>query len=226
MVGCDGVAHLAILMGRDHPNDQVFDSGTVGTWNVLDASEKECVNWVVSYSSVNAMGLFMGESEPDYLSFAEEHGCRPGRPYGTSKYVGEQMCRLFMERTEISTVCIRPPAVLSDERIASMRRAHAEQPESAWTPFWEYGCYIHVEDLARATVCALTCPDLGHEVLLVVAEDISSRAMSSKEWAEHVVPHVPWRGGAEYDVDPYRALVDGVRAQRMLGWKPQYRWDG
>jgi len=171
-------------MGRDHPNDQVFDSGTVGTWNVLDASEKECVNWVVSYSSVNAMGLFMGESEPDYLSFAEEHGCRPGRPYGTSKYVGEQMCRLFMERTEISTVCIRPPAVLSDERIASMRRAHAEQPESAWTPFWEYGCYIHVEDLARATVCALTCPDPGHEVLLVVAEDISSRAMSSKEWAE------------------------------------------
>ena len=75
-------------------------------------------------------------------------------------------------------------------------------------------------------MCALTCPDLGHEVLLVVAEDISSRAMSSKEWAEHVVPHVPWRGGAEYDVDPYRALVDGVRAQRMLGWKPQYRWDG
>ncbi len=91
---------------------------------------------------------------------------------------------------------------------------------------WEYGCYIHVEDLARATVCALTCTDPGHEVPLVVAEDISSRAMSSKEWAEHVVPHVPWRGGAEYDVDPYRALVDGWCAQRMLGWKPQYRWDG
>ena len=48
MVGCDGVAHLAMLMGRDHPRDQVFDCGTVGTWNVLDAAEKECVNRVVS----------------------------------------------------------------------------------------------------------------------------------------------------------------------------------
>ena len=157
------------------------------------------------------MGLFMGESEPDYLPFAEEHVCRPGRPYGTSKYVGEQVCRLFTERTGIATVCIRPPAVLSDERIAAMRQEHAERAEAAWTPYWEYGAYIHVEDLARATVCALTCPDPGHEVLLVVAEDISSRAMSSREWAEHVLPHVSWRGGAEYDADPYRALVDGGR---------------
>ena len=226
MVDCDGVAHLAMLMGREHPRDQVFASGTVGTWNVLDAAEKNGVKRVVSYSSVNAMGLFMGESEPDYLPFAEEHVCRPGRPYGTSKYVGEQVCRLFTERTGIATVCIRPPAVLSDERIAAMRQAHAERAEAAWTPYWEYGSYIHVEDLARATVCALTCPDPGHEVLLVVAEDISSRAMSSREWAEHVMPHVPWRGGAEYDADPYRALVDGGRAQRVLGWKPEYRWDG
>ena len=75
MIGCDGVAHLAMLMGRDHPRDQVFTSGTVGTWNVLDAAKKEGVNRLVSYSSVNATGLFMGESEPDYLPFAEEHGC-------------------------------------------------------------------------------------------------------------------------------------------------------
>ena len=119
-------------------------------------------------------------------------------------------------------VFIRPPAVLSDERIASMSRAHAEQAEAAWTPFWEYGCYIHVEDLARATVCALTCPDPGHELLLVVAEDISSRAMSSQEWSEHVLSYVLWHGGAEYDVDYYCALVDSGHAQRVLGWKPRY----
>ena len=59
----------------------------------------------------------------------------------------------------------------------------------------------------------------------MVAEDISSRATGSQEWAEHVLPHVFWRGGAEYDVDPYRALVDGGRGQRVLGWKPHYRWD-
>lgn len=224
MKGCDAVAHLAMLMGRDHPRAQVFASGSVGTWNVLDAAERNGVNRVVSYSSVNAMGIFMGESEPYYLPFNEEHVCRPGRPYGVSKYVGEQVCRLFTERTGIATVCIRPPAVLSDERIAAMRQAHAECAEEAWTPYWEYGCYIHVEDLARATVCGLICPDPGHEVLLVVAGDISSRARTSRAWAEKVLPHVPWRGGVEFDTDPYRSLVDGTRAQRVLDWKPQFRW--
>ena len=60
-----------MLMGRDHPRGQVFASRTVGTWNVLDAAEKEGVNRLVPYSSVNTMGLLMGESEPDYLPFAE-----------------------------------------------------------------------------------------------------------------------------------------------------------
>ena len=76
----------------------------------------------------------------------------------------------------------------------SMRRAHAEQPEAAWTLFWEYGCYIHVEYLARAKVYALNCTDPEHEVLLVVTEDVSSRAVSSQHWAEHVLPYSCWAG--------------------------------
>ena len=225
MEGCDAVAHLAMLMGRDNPRDQVFASGSVGTWNVLDAAERHGIQRVVHYSSVNAMGIFMGESVPDYLPFAEEHACRPGRPYGMSKYLGEQICRLFTERTGIATVCIRPPAVLSDERIAATRQARAEKPESEWMPYWEYGCYIHVEDLARATVCALTCPDPGHEALLVVAEDISSRVLTSRAWVEKLLPHIEWRGDESFERDPYCALVDGRRAQRVLGWRPQFRWE-
>ncbi len=224
MQGCDAVAHLAMAMGRDKARDLVFASGTVGTWNILDAAEVHGIGRVVSYSSVNAMGFFMGEGDPDYLPFGEEHPCRPGRPYGMSKYLGEEICRLFSERTGISTVCIRPPAVLSDERIASMRAARAEDAEVEWTPIWEYGCFIHVEDLASATVCALTCQDPGHEVLLVVAEDISSRELTSRQLAQKLLPHIEWRGGEEYEREPYLALVDGRRAQRVLGWKPQYSW--
>ena len=56
--------------------------------------------------------------------------------------------------------------------------------------------YTHVEYLARAKVYALNCTDPEHEVLLVVTEDVSSRAMSSQHWAE-------------YDADPYRVLVNG-----------------
>ncbi|MFT5086360.1 MAG: UDP-glucose 4-epimerase [Candidatus Latescibacterota bacterium] len=224
MEGCDSVAHLAMVMGRDKARDLVFASGTVGTWNVLDAAETHGIRRVVSYSSVNAMGLFMGEAEPDYLPFDEEHPCRPGRPYGMAKYLGEEICRLFTERTGIATLCIRPPAVLTDERIASLRAAREENEENEWTPIWEYGCYIHIEDLASATVCALTCKDPGHQVLLVVAEDISSRDLTSRQLAQKLLPHIEWRGGEQYESEPYRALVDGRRARQVLGWKPQYRW--
>ena len=177
MVGCDGIAHLVMLMGRDYPRDQVFASGTVGNWNVLDAAEKEGVNRLVSCSSVSAIGLFMGECELDSIPFAEEHACRPGRPYATSKYVGEQMCRLFTERTGISKVCMRPPTVLSDERVASMRRAR----RSGVDPL--LGIWL-LHTRRRLGACHGVFIDLSlleHEVQLVVAEDISSRAMSSQE---------------------------------------------
>ena len=76
---------------------------------MLDAAEKEDFNRVVSYNSVNAMGLFMGQSESDCLPFAEEHACQSGRLYGMSKYMGEQVFQLFTKGTGISMVRIRPP---------------------------------------------------------------------------------------------------------------------
>ncbi len=225
MTGCDGVAHLAMAMGRQHAPEVVYASGTLGTWNVLQAAEAHGVQRVVVYSSVNAMGYFMGEATPDYLPFDEDHPCRPGRPYGIAKYLGEQTCRLFTGRTGISTVSIRPPAVWSEEDIARIRAERARDADFEWGTHWEYGCYIHVDDLARATLCALTCPDPGHVALLVVADDISSATdLTSRELARKVLPEVAWRGGPEYDAEPYKGLVDNGRAKEILGWAPQYRW--
>ena len=172
MAGCDWVAHLAMAMGRQHAPEAVYASGTLGTWNVLQAAEAHGVQRVVVYSSVNAMGYFMGEATPDYLPFNEDHSCRPGRAYGVAKYLGEQTCRLFAGRTGISTISIRPPAVWSDEHIAEIRAKRAKDADFEWGTHWEYGCYIHVEDLARATLCALTCPDPGHGKTLGQAEGL------------------------------------------------------
>ena len=38
MINCDGVAHLAMLMGGGNKPEQAFTCGTVGTWNVLQAA--------------------------------------------------------------------------------------------------------------------------------------------------------------------------------------------
>jgi len=224
MADCDSVIHLATLLGHDQPNDLKLTSGVIGTWYVLQAAEKHQVRRVVYYSSVNAMGLFQGEDKPDFLPIDETHPCRPGRAYGTSKYLSEHTCRLFTQRTGIATVCFRPPAVWTEKDIQHIKEARAQKPEFEWTPFWEYGCFIHVEDLAHATLCALTCPDPGHIPLLVTADDITSAALTSRELVDKLLPEVEWRGGPEYDADPYRSLVDCQRAQDILGWSPRYRW--
>jgi len=69
--GCDGVAHLAMAMGGQYTPEEVYASGTLGTWNVLQAAESHGVRRIVSYSSVNAMGIFMGEDTPDFLPIDE-----------------------------------------------------------------------------------------------------------------------------------------------------------
>jgi nucleoside-diphosphate-sugar epimerase len=37
---------------------------------------------------------------------------------------------------------------------------------------------------------------------------------------------VAWRGGAEYEDDPFRSLIDIARARRVLGWAPRHTWPG
>jgi len=223
MSDCDAVAHLAAVMGQN-PDEAVFAGAAAGMWHVLQAAERHGIGRVVAYSSVNAMGIFMGESEPDFLPIDETHPCRPGRAYAMSKYLGEETCRLFTRRSGISTISIRPPAVWTDERIEGIRKLRAEDPDNEWKPNWEYGCYIHVEDLAIATWKALTCDFVGHEALLINASDVSSIELTSRELAQKILPHVEWRGGPKYDSEPYRALMDTSKARRILDWEPTFRW--
>ncbi len=113
---------------------------------------------------------------------------------------------------------------MSDETIENTKSLWEKEPSNEWPPFWEYGCFIHVIDLAEAALAALISPGLGHAVLLVNAADVSSATKTGHELAMELHPNVTWRGGGEYDHDPYRALVDTSRAQNILGWSPRIRW--
>ena len=45
-----------------------------------------------------------------------------------------------------------------------------------------------------------------------------------QELAAQIHPDVPWRGGEEYEREPFRALVDNSGAKQVLGWQPRYSW--
>lgn len=149
--GCDAVVHLAALLGysEDNAND-VMAVNLLGTWHILTAALEAKVKRIVFFSSVDALGVFKGERQPDYLPLDDAHPCYPTTPYAISKKLGEEMCQFFTNSTGIPTICLRPPGVFDAETydfIISNRRSN---PDFEWDPFWEYGAFLDIRDAADA----------------------------------------------------------------------------
>ena len=223
--GCDAVVHSAALLGLPDQNDnEIMAANLQGTWNVLSAAQEAGIPRVVFLSSVDALGVFKGERSPDYLPLDDTHPRYPTTPYAISKYLAEDMCRLFSASTDVSVVCLRPPGVWTEETYAWIQSERAKRAEFEWDPFWEYGAFIDVRDLSQACVCALTCGVEQFACLLVSSADITTSGRTSRQLAEFVLPDVEWRGGAEYEAEPFRSLVKIENAKRTLGWTPKHSW--
>ena len=220
--GCAAIVHAAGSHQRNvEPGQSFITHNVTGNWNVLAAAQQAGIRRVVTFSSVNAIGVFRGEAKPDYLPIDDDHPLRPPTAYGMAKRLVEELCRCFTVTTGISTVCFRPPAVLGPERHARYTALRAADPAAEWTPFWEYGAYIDARDVAFAALAALRCPDIGHLTALICAED-SSSPIPPLDLARRLLPDVPWRGPEP--TDPTQALVRCDRARSALGWTPRYRW--
>ncbi len=217
--GCDAIVHLAALLGRpaDAPAD-IMTVNVTGTWNALAAARAAGIRRVVAFSSVNALGIFSGNGTPDYLPIDDAHPARATTAYGLSKRLGEELCRCFTLATGISTICIRPPWVTDAARTAAELARRAADPTAEWAPFWEYGAWIDVADLADAVYAALTCPDPGHVTALVISDHVASTHPAG-DLAARLLPDVPWRGEASP-----AALVRCDVARDILGWLPTRCW--
>jgi UDP-glucose 4-epimerase len=152
---CNAVVHLAADLAYSGSGGDLMAVNVVGTWNVLAGAKAAGVKRVVFMSSVNALGVFKGEAPPEYLPLDDEHPARPVSAYGISKFLAEEMCRHFTARTGIGTVCLRATAVWDKAKRASIRSARQANSAFEWTPYWEYGAFIDVDDLCDVVLSAL-----------------------------------------------------------------------
>ena len=220
--GCDALVHLGAITddGVAPPTDTI-GSNVAGVWSLLEVARRVRARRVVFMSSIQATGVSQSHRDPDYLPLDDDHVSYATYPYALSKLLGEQACAAFTRATGIPTVCLRPPNVLAEHEYAAWaerrRRIRAEEDR-----VWNYGSWIDARDLAAAVVAALSRPAGGSTVLLVGADDVAG-AEPPRSVAELRYPGLAWTSpGSE---DPYAALVDCSRAQRLLGWAPQHRWD-
>jgi UDP-glucose 4-epimerase len=195
----------------------------LGTWHVLLAAEAAGVARVICFSSAQVFGIAEGERLPDYFPVDDAHPRRAMRPYGLSKRLAEDLCEGFTARTGVVTVALRPVAVWGPGDYRRIERQWQADPRSQWEPFWEYGAFVDVRDVATAVQRALTVPLAGHHRALLCAADICA-TVPSLELAARLGPGVPVTNPAVYQADPWRALIDCPAAATTLGWQPAYRW--
>jgi UDP-glucose 4-epimerase len=221
---CAALVHLAAL-----PHDtagspeQIMAVNVLGTWHVLLAAEAAGATRVICFSSAQALGIAEGERQPDYFPVDDGHPRRAMRPYGLSKLLGEDLCQGFTARTGIATICLRPVAVWDEAQYSRVEDRWRSRPSSEWEPFWEYGAFVDVRDVASAVDLALTVPVDGHHRALLCASDIAGTA-PSLELAARLAPEVPVTDPGRYRGDPRAALLDCSAAATALGWRAAYQW--
>src|SRR5215472_8295504 len=172
--GCEAIVHAA---GGQRPDaadlgERFITHNVTGNWNMLEAARNTGIERVVTFSSVNAIGVFRGEAAPDYLPIDDDHPIRPPTAYGMAKRLIEELCRCYTATQGVATVCFRPPAVCGPARRARFAAARAADPAAEWTPYWEYGAWIDVRDVAGAVFAALRCPNPKHLTALIIADDV------------------------------------------------------
>jgi UDP-glucose 4-epimerase len=221
---CAAIVHLGALAHDSAGSpDQIMAVNVLGTWHVLLAAEAAGVARVVHFSSAQVLGIAEGERLPAYLPIDDALPRLAMRPYGLSKLLTEDLCQGFTARTGITTVALRPFAVWGPEHYSRTWERWRAEPRSEWEPFWEFGAFVDVLDVATAVEAALTVPLHGHHRALLCAADIAGTG-TALELAARLAPAVPVNDLARYADDPWCALVDCSVARRVLGWQPAHGW--
>jgi UDP-glucose 4-epimerase len=221
---CAAIVHLAALAHDSAGSpEQIMAVNVLGTWHVLLAAENADVSRVICFSSAQVFGIAEGERLPDYFPVDDAHPRRAMRPYGLSKLLAEDLCEGFTRRTGIPTVALRPVAVWDEAAYSQVRERWRARAQSEWEPYWEYGAFVDVRDVAAAVRQALTVPLAGHHRILLCAPDIAATA-PSLEHLGRLASRVPITDSHRYQADPWAALVDCSAAAAALGWRADHRW--
>ncbi|MDR2984378.1 MAG: NAD(P)-dependent oxidoreductase [Nocardiopsaceae bacterium] len=222
--GCTAIVHLgALAHDTAGTPEQIMAVNVLGTWHVLLAAEGAGVSRVIHFSSAQVFGIAEGERVPDYFPVDDAHPRRAMRPYGLSKCLAEDLCAGCTARTGIASVSLRPVSIWDPGQYQRVESGWRSEPRSEWEPYWEYGAFVDVRDVATAVELALTVPLIGHHRALLCAADIAATNPSVASAAQLALA-VPIKDPALYRAEPWRALFDCSTAAAALGWRPRYRW--
>jgi len=220
--GVDGVYHIAGLPNVQRSIDQpkeTHDVNLTGILHVLEAARAAGVRRVLFASSAAVYG------DQDVLPYHEEMTPRPKSPYALQKLAGEEYCKTFARMGVLETVCLRFSNVYGPRASEAgayanvipvfLRQAAAGQPLTITGDGEQTRDYVHVSDVIRATMAAMTRTTVGKGEVINVSSNVERSVNAIARLIGGPVQLIASR------VEPSRMRLDNRRAQELLGWTPR-----
>jgi len=221
--GFDGIFHLAALPRVSYSMEQPIETHNTnvnGTLNVLVCAKENNIKRVVFSSSAAVYG------DQEKFPVEESFLPNPVSPYGLHKQIGEQYATLFSLVYGIETVSLRyfnvygpyfdPEGAYALVVGKFIDQRKNNQPMTICGDGEYYRDYVHVADIAKANILAMTGDSVGKGEIINIG---SGQSYSVNELAKLIggpTENIDPRAG-----DPRKTEADISLAKQLLGWEPE-----
>ncbi|MET3807541.1 UDP-glucose 4-epimerase [Nakamurella sp. UYEF19] len=237
--GYDAVLHFAAksLVGESVLEPSLYwHTNVLGSRALLDAITEHQVPRLVFSSTAAVYG------EPETFPITEDSPTKPTSTYGATKLAVDMMITNECAASELAAVSLRYFNVAGAAWGAGERHTTEthlipialdavagrrdkldiygdDWPTPDGTPIRDY---VHVEDLARAHVLALTAASPGEHLICNLGNGNGFSVREVIAEVERVTGlEMPTVTGPRRPGDPTRLVASAARAKERLGWEPQ-----
>jgi UDP-glucose 4-epimerase len=224
MKGCESVIHFAAVSINKSQADpyESIDINMVGNHNVFAAAADHGVRRLVFASSASVYG------DPEKIPMHEDDPLHPLTPYCISKRAGEDLLGFYQRRAGLSWLALRFFNVYGEGQKTTayytsvinhfVNRLQRGEPPVIDGKGEQSMDFIHVHDIARATVLALESEQDNQPVNIGTGIDTSIATLARiliDAVGVDVQPQFNPR-----DVLVSRRAADTTRAREVLGFEP------
>jgi UDP-glucose 4-epimerase len=224
MAGCEYVIHFAAMSINKSVADpyESVDLNITGTHNVVAAAAAHGVRRLVFASSASVYG------NPAKLPMSEDDPLSPLTPYCIAKRTGEDLLDFYRRTRGLSWIALRFFNVYGPGQkttayytsvinhfVARLRKGEPPVIDGRGEQSMDF---VHVHDVARATVAALDAEQSGMPINIGTGVDTTVATLAKiliEAVGADVTPEFRPR-----DVLVTRRAADITRAREVLGWQP------
>ncbi|MDQ3701756.1 MAG: NAD(P)-dependent oxidoreductase [Chloroflexota bacterium] len=221
----DAVVHLA-RASTNHDDLTVFRSNVMGAFHILQGAAACGQGVALVASSIQALGDYWNLRQvPKYLPLDEDHPVAPRSAYATSKAVTEETCRAVSREHGLTTVAIRPTAVIVPQRWPELLdRLRAARPGDSPLVDGPLAAYVDARDVAQLIRRALDGALAGALGGAHLFHASGADPLLTGTLAESIAKRHPECAAVATRLESGQPGVSIERARRLLGYEPRYRW--